>query len=234
MQTISKHRLLVYATALVAAIMILSIIIPVKSYAYSQNVQNDTCDSCSGDQSIYQPTASPEESEEAVSLAKSHLDRVGIAYDKDRFVVQGPFEGKAWVLIPDNSSRDVVFHRVAVDLEADTVAGAQTYVISGSENAAGEHEAWVLFDKEELWHGTVDADGNITTYNDSEIDPSEQEYGGCEWAMGILCGTGGGAGCYGICLALGLVEKLSGLACATACSLIASIGCIAATNKICG
>ncbi|KQB84086.1 hypothetical protein Cocul_00882 [Corynebacterium oculi] len=30
MQTTSKHRLLIYATTLVAAIMILSIIIPVK------------------------------------------------------------------------------------------------------------------------------------------------------------------------------------------------------------
>lgn len=63
-------------------------------------------------------------------------------------------------------------------------------------------------------------------------DPSA--LGFCEWAVGALCGTGGGAACYGACIALGLVSGPGGLGCAAVCALIASLGCTAATNKICG
>jgi halocin C8-like bacteriocin domain-containing protein len=56
----------------------------------------------------------------------------------------------------------------------------------------------------------------------------------CEWAVAALCGTGGGIGCYGACIALGLVNGPGGIGCAAVCALIASLGCTEATHKICG
>lgn len=53
----------------------------------------------------------------------------------------------------------------------------------------------------------------------------------CEWAVAALCGTGGGIGCYGACIALGLVNGPGGIGCAAVCALIASLGCTEATTK---
>lgn len=59
-------------------------------------------------------------------------------------------------------------------------------------------------------------------------------FGWCEWAVGALCGAGGGAGCYALALALGITTGIGGLSLATVCGLIGALGCTAATKKICG
>ncbi|WP_353959226.1 halocin C8-like domain-containing protein [Corynebacterium auris] len=65
------------------------------------------------------------------------------------------------------------------------------------------------------------------------MDPTFQTRGACEWGVGALCGTGGAAGCYEVCLGLGFVNGLAGLGCASVCGLIATLGCAGATNAIC-
>ncbi|PZR06197.1 MAG: hypothetical protein DI525_02595 [Corynebacterium kroppenstedtii] len=52
--------------------------------------------------------------------------------------------------------------------------------------------------------------------------------------MGSLCSTGGGAGCFATCAALGLATGPGGLGCAAVCGLIAHLGCDAAKKKVCG
>lgn len=56
----------------------------------------------------------------------------------------------------------------------------------------------------------------------------------CDQAVTALCGLGGGAACYGACLALGLVSGPGGLGCAAVCGLIAALGCAEAQRRICG
>lgn len=56
----------------------------------------------------------------------------------------------------------------------------------------------------------------------------------CDQAVTALCGLGGGAACYGACLALGLVSGPGGLGCAAVCGLIAAVGCAEAQRRICG
>lgn len=56
----------------------------------------------------------------------------------------------------------------------------------------------------------------------------------CDWAVGVLCSTGGSVGCYGLCLALGLVSGPGAIGCGAACALIELFGCAAATYYICG
>jgi|GEM_PF-963327 len=58
--------------------------------------------------------------------------------------------------------------------------------------------------------------------------------GWCEWAVGALCGTGGGVGCYALAAALGITTGIGGVTLAGVCGLIASLGCTAATKFICG
>jgi len=58
--------------------------------------------------------------------------------------------------------------------------------------------------------------------------------GWCEWTMAALCGAGGAAACYALAIGLGLTTGIGGLGLATVCGLIASLGCTAATKKVCG
>lgn len=82
-----------------------------------------------------------------------------------------------------------------------------------------------------------DKDFNVTNQknieNQSVKNLSPKKEGWCEWAVGALCGTGGGAACYGTAAGLGITTGVGGFALATVCSLISSLGCTAATNKIC-
>lgn len=55
----------------------------------------------------------------------------------------------------------------------------------------------------------------------------------CETAVTALCGTGGGAACYGVCVGLGFVAGAAGLACAAVCGTVAALGCAGAVNAIC-
>ncbi|MHB7942304.1 halocin C8 precursor-like protein [Staphylococcus capitis] len=73
---------------------------------------------------------------------------------------------------------------------------------------------------------------NIENQSYKNLPPRNR--GWCEWAVGALCGTGGGAACYAAAAGLGITTGVGGFALATVCSLIGSLGCTAATNKICG
>ncbi|WP_211655516.1 halocin C8 precursor-like protein [Planococcus alpniumensis] len=55
----------------------------------------------------------------------------------------------------------------------------------------------------------------------------------CEYAVGALCGTGGGVLCYAAAGALGITTGIGGLGLAAVCALIGSVGCTAATDQIC-
>ncbi|MFK8795027.1 halocin C8 precursor-like protein [Planococcus plakortidis] len=55
----------------------------------------------------------------------------------------------------------------------------------------------------------------------------------CEYAVGALCGTGGGVACYALAGALGITTGLGGLGLAAICALVGSVGCTAATDQIC-
>lgn len=73
-------------------------------------------------------------------------------------------------------------------------------------------------------------------YQQAVDEMNKDEYttfGWCEWTVAALCGAGGGAGCYALAIGLGLTTGIGGLGLATVCALIASLGCTAATIKIC-
>lgn len=87
--------------------------------------------------------------------------------------------------------------------------------------------------------GTIESDGviyanDIEFVNDIIQKGNVQTFGFCEAAMAALCGTGGGAACYGTCGIKAIATKIGGLACAIVCGLISSLGCYGATVKICG
>ena len=101
------------------------------------------------------------------------------------------------------------------------------------------------FDNEKFIDVTVSQDGTIESEgviyeNDKEFvnhiinQTGVQTRGACEVAMALLCGAGGGAGCYAICGIEAIVSRFGALGCAVACGLISSLGCYGATVKICG
>lgn len=87
--------------------------------------------------------------------------------------------------------------------------------------------------------GTIESEG-VVYANDKEFvnhiiqQNRVQDRSACEVAMAILCGAGGGAGCYAICGIEAVLSRIGGLGCAVACGLISSLGCYGATVKICG
>ncbi|GAB3651834.1 halocin C8-like domain-containing protein [Glycomyces tarimensis] len=162
-------------------------------------------------------------------------------------------------LDPEHSRVSLYF----VDLAADRVLWDRTMVFTPAADRGADSNAVdiaVLDEGEPVYEGTVGADGELsaapeyrelttaangaaTGTADAECAEAAQalaagddvsQQGVCEWAVGALCATGGGAGCYGACVALGLVSGPGGLGCATVCSLIAFLGCQAATETICG
>lgn len=87
-------------------------------------------------------------------------------------------------------------------------------------------------------NGTLEYKGKLYS-NEKEfvkefLNGKVQNRGACEFVMSLLCGAGGGAGCYGICAIEAVVTRIGALGCAVACGLIASVGCYAATERICG
>lgn len=100
-----------------------------------------------------------------------------------------------------------------------------------------------------VFSGRIELEGNIEPASSSDAaalslaqrstrqpaaPPDLFGFNWCDWAVGALCATGGGAGCYGLCLALGLVSGPSAIGCAAACALIGFLGSAAATYYICG
>ncbi|MGG0657559.1 halocin C8 precursor-like protein [Rummeliibacillus pycnus] len=87
----------------------------------------------------------------------------------------------------------------------------------------------------------INKDGNVISQDDF-YDQAVKEMkkntistlGWCEWAVGALCGAGGGAACWALAIALGITTGIGGFSLATVCGLIGALGCTAATIKICG
>ncbi len=146
---------------------------------------------------------------------------------------------KVWVTVAqereDNSEEDYVFYRVAVDLDKTEVASVQRFEMTPDGADPETLDVAMFVDDELFWTGTTNDSGVVTTHTDSPTSEQElHQEGFCEWFVGALCGTGGGAGCYGICAGLALTTGWGGLGCAAVCGLIGALGCTAATKAICG
>lgn len=77
--------------------------------------------------------------------------------------------------------------------------------------------------------------GDIVRGNGENANTDEfSTFGFCEYAVGALCGTGGGVACYALAGALGITTGVGGVSLAAVCALVGSVGCTAATNQICG
>lgn len=182
------------------------------------------------------PQAAAEETEKSkmLSIAQDYLKEENLQWEKS--TVDPVDESKAWVTVaPDQEQFDggAQFYRVAVDTE-EGVATVQEYQISAPDEETGLAKAKLYADGELFWSGTVSEQGDVVADEDSpEIDTTRTR-GVCEWAMGSLCSTGGNVGCYGACALLGLATGPGGLGCAAVCGLIATLGCTAATKKVCG
>lgn len=183
---------------------------------------------------VPQAAAVETEEDKTITIAREYLDEDGLHWD--RAVVDPVGDSKAWVTVAPDQERfngGGQFYRVAVDTD-EGVATVQEYQISAPDEETGIAHARLYADGELFWSGTVSEQGEVVADEDSpEIDTTRSR-GVCEWAMGALCGTGGGAACYGACAALGLVSGPGGLGCAAVCALISSLGCTAATKKVCG
>ncbi|GGK26469.1 hypothetical protein GCM10010965_18950 [Caldalkalibacillus thermarum] len=100
------------------------------------------------------------------------------------------------------------------------------YYVAVSDNEV--EFTWVMND-ETFLNVIINDSGNIVydgveyevnEYIELKLSELEGEVGTqslCAWAVGVLCGTGGGAACYGVCAVKAIVNFLGGLGCATAC-----------------
>lgn len=183
----------------------------------------------------------PEQKQSAIEKSKEKLrgadkaDKLDIEH-ADVMATQAGAQ-KVWTTVAqerkENSDEDYVFYRVAVDLEKGEVASVQRFEMTPKEQEVFDVKMFV--DDELFWTGTTDESGTLETHADSPTTEQElHQEGFCEWFVGALCGTGGGAGCYGVCAALALTTGWGGLGCAAVCALIASLGCVGATKAICG
>lgn len=182
------------------------------------------------------PEAVATESDEAetIAMAQEYLNENDLRWD--RAVVDPVGDSKAWVTVAPDQERfngGAQFYRIAVDADEGVVT-VQEYQVSAPDKETGIAHARLFVDGELFWSGTVSEQGEVIADGDSPKIDSTRSRGVCEWAMGALCGTGGGVACYGACVALGLVSGPGGLGCAAVCALISSLGCTAATNKVCG
>lgn len=171
----------------------------------------------------------------SISIARKHLkNEKDLRWEKA--TVDKVDENKAWVSVaPDQKQFNggAQFYRIAVDTD-EGVATVQNYQVSAPDKDTGISHAKLYTDGELFWSGTVSKEGKVVADNDSPKVNTIRTRGTCEWAVGSLCGTGGSVGCYGACILLGLVSGPGGLGCAAVCGLISSLGCSAATKKICG
>lgn len=183
----------------------------------------------------------PEQKQSAIEKSKEKLrgaDKAG-KLDFAHADVMATQAGaqKVWTTVAqerkENSDEDYVFYRVAVDLEKGEVASVQRFEMKPQERETFDVKMFV--DDELFWTGTTNNSGAVKTHANSPTTEEElHQEGFCEWFVTALCGTGGGAGCYGICVALALTSGWGGLGCAAVCGLIASLGCAGATKTICG
>lgn len=170
-----------------------------------------------------------------ISIARAHLkNEKGLRWDKA--AVSKVDDNKAWVTVaPDQKQYNggAQFYRIAVDTE-EGVATVQDYRISAPDKKTGTSHARLYADGTLFWSGSVTKSGKVVDDKDTPKRDSTSSRGICDWAMGSLCSTGGGVGCFAACAALGLATGPGGIGCAGACALIAHLGCDAAKKKICG
>jgi halocin C8-like bacteriocin domain-containing protein len=183
---------------------------------------------------------------QAKAVVAASAQAAGRAYAYDRAVVQVR-DDKAVVQAVAPGEKQASSTVFIVDLAKSKVLTARTikFVAQANDNIA----ITVSDGKKQRFHGTIDektgkmragagytnvlAHAQKSSGKCTSKSQTVQAAGICEWAVGALCGTAGGATCYGACIALGLVSGPGGLGCATVCALIASLGCAGATDAIC-
>jgi halocin C8-like bacteriocin domain-containing protein len=194
-----------------------------------------------------QDSGTPAQRAQAKAVVAASAQAAGRAYAYDRAVVQVR-DDKAVVQAVAPGEKQASSTVFIVDLAKSKVLTARTIKFAARAN---DHIAITVSDGEKKrFHGMIDAKtGKMSAgAGYTKVLAHAQRSGGkctsksqtvqaagiCEWAVGALCGTAGGATCYGACIALGLVSGPGGLGCATVCALIASLGCAGATDAICG
>lgn len=169
-----------------------------------------------------------------LSIARGSLQEKGLKWDNAQ--VNRVSDTKAWVTVAPDQKQfggGAEFYRVAVDTDHG-VATVQKYVVSKPYAKSGVAHAKLYADGELFWSGSVSKDGVLAPDPDSPKVDTTRTRGVCKWAMNAICGTGGGAACYGACIGVGLASGPGGLGCAAVCRLISALGCSAATKKVCG
>lgn len=196
-------------------------------------------------------TGSPQE--QAIAKATVLRSSQFKQYAKDqRELVRGHFDVPAAVVNVDSNLATVAIWSTVkarsvvllfwVNLTERTVIQVSELIITD----VGNKRAHVVFSDENgvINDIVVDNDGIVTASGEqfeplAYVDHVQQQnsytiFGVCEVAVTGLCGLGGGAACFGACLALGLVSGPGGLGCAAVCGLIAAYGCAEAQRRICG
>lgn len=181
---------------------------------------------------------------QAKAVVRASAQAAGRAYAFDRAVVQVR-DDKAVVQAVAPGKRQASSTVFVVDLAQGKVLAARTITFAARGN---DRIAMTVSDgKKTRFQGMINAKtGKVSAGSRytkvlkharkakcTSTSQSVQAAGICEWAVGALCGTAGGASCYGACIALGLVSGPGGLGCAAVCGLIASLGCAGATDAIC-
>lgn len=228
-----KNRLVAAVVGIVAIVLLLVVAVQGPSAGAASDVPDDA-QQCRMDGAVADEATATSVIEVAESATASNMLLRDV--DWSTAFVEEATEGKYWVSVRDGDIDPVAggkFHRLAVDQDVRQVVNVQTYIV-GAADGAGVARASLLSDGELLWSGQVDDRGNVTTDIDSPMNPEYQTMGWCEWAVGALCGTGGGVACYGACAALGFANGIAGLSCAAVCGLISALGCTGATAAICG
>lgn len=206
-------------------------------------------------------SGTPAQRAEAKSVVRASHEAAGIRYAYDRAVVQVR-DTKAVVQVVAPGSKQATSTVFIVDLAKSTVLAARS--IQFAKASSGRIALAISDGKKTRFRGAIDsrtgklsaapsyakvltkasrtpAHGaqcpsakSASTDADGQSPRSARAAGICEWVVGALCGTAGGIGCYGACIALGLVGGPGGPGCVAVCALIASLGCAAATHQICG
>lgn len=208
---------------------------PAPQAAYCAAATNDAVDALTEHQA-----------ETAMKAAKKHRDNVpsnfqwnwedaqiiGYALDSDSPEAVLTVANRGAPVGQDNQHLHLL--RFVVQLDSEQVSAVQHFDISPIDPQSGLGYAEVYLNGHLTGTATFDELGNSHV---TEVQPDSDlvtTMGACEYGVGALCGTGGGASCYLACGALGLVSGPGGLGCAAVCALIATLGCTAATDAICG
>ncbi|PGZ27586.1 hypothetical protein COE50_26050 [Bacillus anthracis] len=142
-------------------------------------------------------------------------------------------------IVKDN----LVYIKVVFDRTNNKIITVQKII--STQDKDGNISISMNADNVQVYSMTINQDGKIINqsgkvisqekfYDDTVNNLGENTRGWCEWAMAALCGAGGGAACYAVAAGLGITTGVGGVALATVCGLIGSLGCTAATNAVCG